>query len=777
MAGGVALLIFAVFVAYAFLTRATYRTTALVEVEPLGAAQISPPAPLEAARRLREVVLARDVLEHLATEAASGTDGRMAAASRIRDALQIDTIDSRVFSISYKDSEPERARTLCNRLARQAAERAPRALMPARSADERQQESERDQRAAEVIAFLSAHPEVALQAQPASSGAAPKEDAALTALHTERARLAQRLEALSLASDNPYAEPADTTLPPEQIKRRIAEIDGVVASRRRAIEQPGARAAGNSAFDEQWRKTLQGLAELPVAIPQPTATESFKGRVASEAPLPSSPLEPNRPLVLFIGFLVAMGCAGLIIIARSAGHRRGASSRPRSRSERSSTERPPEVRHVSVAPVARSPSTPPPALPPSTPPPALPPSTPPHALYEPPPMAPQAEPAALPDPHGNGAGSPETAGAYAFAATMQATPMAGTVEAAPQKTNSILPHAVIEVNAPERRPRDASVPPADGARRPSKRAATRVTQVLGSPIVPVPPRDGLGSEPPPAFTEPSPAPPTQRGLPIPEPVPARPAPPPQGSDPQSSRPVYASEVVGQSPTGRRSEPPGTALARVDAAPQVLTYDISHGWQPEPSLQPGLRHGLRDELASHYQGRCFVVGVSAGSDLSEQKSRLSVELALSLSQRERTRVLLLEADFQRPSVHRLAQAKVPFAAGFSQQLYQRANSALTGPSQWTVARCLARLDVLAESALRAPGQMASPQFKLCVSELRRFYDFIVIDGPPLSMPEECRLLDRQVDGMVFFSSGSDDPAMPHVTELFSGKVFSKVVKRA
>ena len=53
MAGGVAGLIFAVFVAYAFLTRATYRTTALVEVEPLSPAQVSPPAPLEAARRLR----------------------------------------------------------------------------------------------------------------------------------------------------------------------------------------------------------------------------------------------------------------------------------------------------------------------------------------------------------------------------------------------------------------------------------------------------------------------------------------------------------------------------------------------------------------------------------------------------------------------------------------------------------------------------------------------------------------------------------------------------
>lgn len=223
----------------------------------------------------------------------------------------------------------------------------------------------------------------------------------------------------------------------------------------------------------------------------------------------------------------------------------------------------------------------------------------------------------------------------------------------------------------------------------------------------------------------------------------------------------------------------TALARVEPAPQVITYDVSFGWQPDSTLEPSLRSPLRDELVSQFQGRCFVVGVSSGPDLSEQKSRLSVELALSLAERERTRILVLEADFQRPSVHRLAKAKLPFGSGLSQQLHQRMNSQAqaTGPSQWTVARCLPRLDVLGESAMRAPGLMVSPKFEVCVSELRRFYDFIVIDGPPLSNTEECRALDRLVDGMLFFSSGSDDPAMAKVTSLFSGKVFSKVIKRA
>lgn len=759
MAGSVAGLVFAVFVAYAFLTRATYRTTALVEVEPVGALPAALPAPLEAGRRLREVVLARDVLERLAKDLAPTAEGRLAAASRIRDALQIDTIDSRVFSVSYRDSDPALAQRLCNLLAHQAAERAPRALLPARSADERQQESERDQRAGEVVAFLAAHPEVALQAPPAASGssspAAPKEDAALSALRTERARLAQRLEALTATSDNPYDEPADSSLPPEQIKRRIVEIDGVVASRRRAIEQPGAHAAAPSAFDEQWRKMLQGLAELPAAPPPAAPAESFKARVASEAALPGSPVEPNRPLVLLLGFLAALGSAGLIIIARSMGQRRGPlSRRPSSRSDRTTERPPPSVRHVSVGPPSM---TPPPlpivemrALPPSSPP------------------APEG---GVGD--GPSGSSPPEAPPSPFAATVEASTVASG-EPVARPYNSILPHAVIEINAPDRRARDANGPAGDGGRRPVKRAATRVTQVLGSPAGPAGQvSDEQGSDPPPAFGGVPPAPPTERGLPRPEPEPARAF---------EGQPAFASELVDASPAQRRSDVPerSTALARVEPAPQVITYDVSPGWHADSTLNPSLRYGLRDELAAHFQGRCFVVGVSAGPDLSEQKSRLAAELSLALSERERTRVLLLEGDFQRPSVHRLARAKLPLGSGFSQQLHLRGSDSATmagAPSQWMVARCHQRLDVLGESAMRAPGLMGSPKFETCISELRRFYDFIVVDGPPLSMADESRVLDRLVDGMLFFSTGGNDPAMARLSSLYSAKVYSKVVKRS
>lgn len=733
---GVAVLVFAVFAAYAFLTRATYRTTALVNVEPIGsAAAAALPAPLEAARRLREVVLARDVLERLAGEGAA--ESRLAAAGRIRDGVQIDSIDSRLFSVSYKDSDPERAQRLCNLLAAQAAERAPRALMPARSAEERRRESERDQRASELVAFLAAHPEV--QQAPAPSGSPPREDAALITLRTERTRLAQRLEDLNGASDNPYEEPADVTLPPEQIKRRIAEIDGVIASRRRVMEQAGGRAATPSPFDDEWRKMLQGLAELPPPAPLLAPGDLLKARLTARAPLPISPVEPNRVLVLFIGFLASLGAAGLTIIARSVGQRRGSTSRSRSRSR--ATDRP------SATPtIASAPSSPPPGFAPS------------RTLPLP------ASSTIAPDLRSNGSGpSRFDVAADAFASTVEAP---SAKPDGPRPTHSILPHAVIEINAAAHRSHDSDRPPAEGARR--ARGSTRVTQVLGSPISPVIPvgDDRKGSEPPGAPDWIPEAPRTERGLPIPEQERGR-----------MVEGAFASEVVEASQAPRRSDGSerSTALARVDAAPQVITFDISAGWQPDPELVPSQRYALRDEVASHFQGRCFVLGVSSSAEESHEKSRLSLELALALTERERIRVLALEADFQQPNVHRLARARLPLSSGFSQQLHQRGSAAQGSLSQWVVARCSARFDVLAEGVMRAPGLMATAQFELAIAELRRFYDFIVIDGPPLSLAEDCRVLDRVVDGMLFLAVGSSDPAMAQVKALFSGKVFSKIVK--
>ncbi|HEY3256345.1 MAG TPA: hypothetical protein VGJ91_20440, partial [Polyangiaceae bacterium] len=93
----IAMIVFAVFAAYAYLAPATYRTSALLLVEsatPAVPAKL--PEPLEAARRLSEAILDRVLLERLAKERATSDapEARAAAASLVRQSLEIDTSDA-----------------------------------------------------------------------------------------------------------------------------------------------------------------------------------------------------------------------------------------------------------------------------------------------------------------------------------------------------------------------------------------------------------------------------------------------------------------------------------------------------------------------------------------------------------------------------------------------------------------------------------------------------------------------------------------------------------
>ncbi|HTU60567.1 MAG TPA: hypothetical protein VMF89_19080, partial [Polyangiales bacterium] len=125
----------------------------------------------------------------------------------------------------------------------------------------------------------------------------------------------------------------------------------------------------------------------------------------------------------------------------------------------------------------------------------------------------------------------------------------------------------------------------------------------------------------------------------------------------------------------------------------------------------------------------------------------------------------------PSVHRFMRVTPAFSAGFSQQLQARSRSKNSG---WHVVRCAPSLDVLAEGAMRSPGMMLTPEFAECVAELRNHYDFVIIDGPPLTFDAECRVLDRLLDGLAIAAKRPDEPGLERAGALFSAKTWSKLV---
>jgi Mrp family chromosome partitioning ATPase len=168
----------------------------------------------------------------------------------------------------------------------------------------------------------------------------------------------------------------------------------------------------------------------------------------------------------------------------------------------------------------------------------------------------------------------------------------------------------------------------------------------------------------------------------------------------------------------------------------------------------------------------VVLVVGAPDSLEQKSRVAAELALALAESGHPRILLMDGDTHGPRIQRLMHVDVPMTAGFSQQLRDRING--KAERRWTVISCGKSLHVLAEGIMRSPGLLLSRHFYESLMELRQYYDFIVIDGPGVSLPLESQALDAVADGVVFVSGGKSSPALAGLQAMFHEKRLRTVV---
>ncbi len=283
------------------------------------------PEPLEAARRLSEGILDRVMLDRLAKEraASQAPEARVAAASQVRQSLEIDTSDAHAFSIGYRDTDPARVERACNDLARHAVEIAPLVLID-RSA-ERETEMRRQRQTQELAAFLALHPEAAAEAP--ASGLSPDKDLALSAFYAEKANLDKRLLELETGrgTDNPYLDPRETD--PTHLRRRVAEINSALSARRDALNAKSPGKALSPDLRAEWKRLLEAVTKA--GAEGPAVSPPLVARVATPAPAPAGPIEPNRPLLLFFGVVFGVGLgAAYTLVARAAQQRRTKSSRP-----------------------------------------------------------------------------------------------------------------------------------------------------------------------------------------------------------------------------------------------------------------------------------------------------------------------------------------------------------------------------------------------------------------------------------------------------------------
>ncbi len=841
----IAIIVFAVFAGYAFLVPATYRANAVFVVEsapPASSAEM--PEPLEAARRLSEAILDRKTLEQLSSERAGSTDpaAQAQAAGNVRKALEIDTGDAHAFSLSYKDSDPDRTQSACNRLAKRAVEVAPQLLVD-RSA-ERALDMKRGQQTQELAAFLSLHPEVAA-APPPSGDSSPDKDPALSALNAEKVILEHRILELEAGqgSDNPYSDPVMSD--PKLLKRRLAEIDSGLTARKQAFAaaKPSATPVSPELYAE-WKRLLDAVAQSSTeSANQPRA--SLVARVTQEATRPSSPIDPNRHLLLFFGVVFGLGLgAAFTLVARSAQQRRNKSSRP------------PRPGPAAMAPLGQAsqpavglgpipvqtgltlqlpampaipsdlgpavPVTPVRALPAHSAPPIVPmqqrpiSSSPPGPLplapigkstdmglggtmvldaakareeaakpreEEQPKKSPSSRPPARrfastlvlppgenPSPHQDANPDPVLASAnQAWEQQIRAHDVPGFAVVKPgseppppvQREPSAAPAHLYEGRMPSSAP-----PPAATIQRTSARPLNqmKVTQPLGSFLPDAVLNERMNRAGTPSSGRSlSPAPDSRYSYVSNSP----PAPEEVHLAPRSPLPPRHPQPSPLPPRSPSSKPPLPPIGNV-----IRVREVMMGWHPDREVTPQAQRALCAQLYSFAVENCFVLSVVAVPEANTYKSRVAAELALCLAETGHPRILLLEGDLQRPWVARVMRVDVPMGAGFSQQLSTRSqpNTNLS-EERWTVMGCSKSLHVLAEGMMRTPGLLLSRQFADCLSELRSYYDFIVIDGPTASLDVDSGALDAVTDGLITVCPAKGSPALARMQSLFGKKRFS------
>jgi capsular exopolysaccharide synthesis family protein len=135
---------------------------------------------------------------------------------------------------------------------------------------------------------------------------------------------------------------------------------------------------------------------------------------------------------------------------------------------------------------------------------------------------------------------------------------------------------------------------------------------------------------------------------------------------------------------------------------------------------------------------------------EGKTFTSANLALTLSESYRRKVLLIDADLRRPSIHHVFG--LPNLLGLSDALKSETDQKLS------VIQVSANLTVLpAGRPVADPmGGLTSERMRRIVQEAAAHFDWVILDTPPVGFLSDANLLGAMVDAALFIVRAGKSP---------------------
>jgi capsular exopolysaccharide synthesis family protein len=135
---------------------------------------------------------------------------------------------------------------------------------------------------------------------------------------------------------------------------------------------------------------------------------------------------------------------------------------------------------------------------------------------------------------------------------------------------------------------------------------------------------------------------------------------------------------------------------------------------------------------------------------EGKSLTSANLALTLSESYRRRVLLIDADLRRPSLHLIF--RIPNMSGLGDELKPGADGVLC-PIPLTGNLSLVPVG---ERSSDPMSGLTSSRMRQLVQEAGEGFDWVIIDTPPVGLLSDAKLLASMVDGALFVIGAGQTP---------------------
>jgi polysaccharide biosynthesis transport protein len=181
---------------------------------------------------------------------------------------------------------------------------------------------------------------------------------------------------------------------------------------------------------------------------------------------------------------------------------------------------------------------------------------------------------------------------------------------------------------------------------------------------------------------------------------------------------------------------GRIFEQVDGINKDRLYDADNSNHP---LTEPFR-ALRTEIDLAEMGQRLKTILVTSPDSGDGKTSVAVNLALSIAQRNK-KVFLLDADLRKPRIHKIFN--LANDEGLADVVFARA------VFDWRIGiKEVGQIAVLtAGNKPSDPAQLlSSEKMELFLSELEEVADFVIIDGPPLFVPD-AMILASKADGVL------------------------------